>query len=146
MGASDVKSASFYFKKLTQITVLFSVAWNAIVFLLTPLMLRFYSLNSETVALTLMLVVIHNIFNAIAFPFSGCLGNGLRAAGDVRFTMIVSVASTIVVRLVLSYLFGVVMKMGVIGIAWAMVCDWSVRAVLFIWRYKQGKWQTMRVI
>ncbi len=146
MGASDVKSASFYFKKLTQITVLFSIAWNAIVFLLTPLMLRFYSLNSETVALTLMLVVIHNIFNAIAFPFSGCLGNGLRAAGDVRFTMIVSVASTIVVRLVLSYLFGVVMKMGVIGIAWAMVCDWCVRAVLFIWRYKQGKWQTMHVI
>lgn len=31
-----------------------------------------------------------------AFPFSGALSNGLRAAGDVKYTMYVSVVSTVV--------------------------------------------------
>ena len=78
------------------------------------------------------LVLIHNVFNAAAYPFSGALSNGLRAAGDVKFTMYVSVISTIAVRLLLSWLLGIVLKMGVIGIAIAMVCDWSIRAVIFL--------------
>ena len=92
------------------------------------------------------LVLIHNVFNAAAYPFSGALSNGLRAAGDVKFTMYVSVISTIAVRLLLSWLLGIVLKMGVIGIAIAMVCDWSIRAVIFFWRQKSGKWKTFQVI
>ena len=77
---------------------------------------------------------------------SGALSNGLRAAGDVKFTMYVSVVSTVAVRLFLSYLLGITLQMGVIGIALAMVCDWMVRAVLFIWRERTGKWKTFQVI
>ena len=49
----------------------------------------------------------------------------------MKFTMYVSVISTIAVRLLLSWFLGIVLKMGVIGIAIAMVCDWSIRAVIF---------------
>jgi len=100
----------------------------------------------ETKRLVIWLVLIHNVFNAAAYPFSGALSNGLRAAGDVKFTMYVSVISTIAVRLLLSWLLGIVLKMGVIGIAIAMVCDWSIRAVIFFWRQKSGKWKTFQVI
>ena len=91
-------------------------------------------------------MLIHNVFNAAAFPFSGALSNGLRAAGDVKFTMYVSVASTVAVRLLLSYLLGVTLQMGVVGIALAMVCDWVVRAGLFIWRERTGRWKAFQVI
>lgn len=91
-------------------------------------------------------MLIHNVFNAVAFPYSGALSNGLRAAGDVKFTMYVSVVSTIAGRLLLSYLLGIVFNMGVIGIAAAMVCDWVIWAVIFIWRQKSGKWKEFQVI
>lgn len=87
-----------------------------------------------------------HIFNAIAFPFSGVLSNGLRAAGGVKFTMYVSVLSTIAGRLFLSYLLGIVFHLGVVGIAVAMVCDWVIRAIIFIWRQKSGKWKEFQVI
>lgn len=90
--------------------------------------------------------MIHNVFNATAFPFSGAISNGLRAAGDVKFTMYVSIASTIAGRLFLSYLLGIAFDMGVIGIAIAMVCDWIIRAVIFILRQKSGKWKSFQVI
>ena len=146
MGTGDTGAADYYFKKLTRITLLISSAWNLLTLLLTPAFLRLYALEPETKQIVIWLVLIHNIFNAVAFPFSGALSNGLRAAGDVKFTMYVSVASTLAVRLLLSWLLGIVLQMGVIGIAAAMVCDWCVRAVLFIWRQKSGKWKGFRVI
>lgn len=146
MGNADTKAADAYFKKLTKITLLFSSAWNLLIFLLTPFFMRFYALEPETKQLVILLVFIHNLFNAIAYPFSGALSNGLRAAGDVKFTMYVSILSTIAVRLLLSWIWGIVLQMGVIGIAAAMVCDWTIRAVIFFWRQKSGKWKTLRVI
>lgn len=146
MGNRDTEGADYYFKKLTRITLLLSTAWNLLVFLLTPLFLRFYALEPETKRLVVWLVLIHNLFNAAAFPFSGAVSNGLRAAGDVKFTMYVSIMSTIAGRLFLTWLLGVVFDMGVIGIAAAMVCDWTIRAVIFILRQKSGKWKNFQVI
>lgn len=146
MGKEDTQAADAYFKKLTGITLLLSSAWNLLVFLLTPAFLGLYALEPETKQLVIWLVLIHNLFNAIAFPFSGALSNGLRAAGDVKFTMYVSVASTLAVRLLLSYVLGITLQMGVIGIAVAMVCDWIVRAVIFFRRQKSGKWKAFQVI
>lgn len=146
MGNRDTEGADYYFKKLTRITLLLSMAWNLLVFLLTPLFLRFYALEPETKRLVVWLVLIHNLFNAVAFPFSGAVSNGLRAAGDVKFTMYVSIVSTIAGRLFLTWLLGVVFDMGVIGTAAAMVCDWTIRAVIFILRQKSGKWKNFQVI
>jgi len=146
MGAGDVEAAEMYFKKLTKIALLLSIAWNALIFAITPVMMMFYDLSEETKHLIIILVLIHNVFNAFAFPFSGLLGNGLRACGDVKFTMYVSIASTVLGRLVFSLIFALVFNMGVIGIAFAMCLDWCIRAVTFIFRVKNGKWKTMKVI
>lgn len=129
-----------------KLTLQMSCAWNLLILCLTPVFLRFYALGPETEKLVIILVIIHNVFNGVAFPFSGALSNGLRAAGDVRYTMIVSVVSTIFVRLLLSYVFGIVCNMGVIGIAIAMVADWLIRAVIFWWRQRKGKWKNFQVI
>lgn len=146
MGNRNIEAADYYFKKLMKLTLQMSCAWNLLILCLTPLFLKFYALEPETKKLVICLVLIHNIFNGIAFPFSGALGNGLRAAGDVKYTMVISVVTTLFVRLLLSYVFGIVCSMGVIGIAIAMVADWLIRAVIFIWRQKTGEWKKFQVI
>lgn len=146
MGAGDIIQAEYYFKKLLKITVVFAIIWNGIIFVITPIMMSFYALEPQTKQLTILLVLIHNIFNAIAFPFADPLGKGLRATGDVKFTTAVSLFTTIVVRLVFSIIFGIWFHMGVIGIAFAMCLDWSSRGVIFWWRFKQGKWKSLKVI
>lgn len=146
MGAKDIDNAHYYFKKLMKITVIFSIIWNVFILLITPLFLQYYQLSSETKHLVFVLVIIHNIFNTIAFPFSGPLSNGLRATGDVKYTMIVSILSTVVVRGILSIIFGITFNLGVIGIALAMCADWSMRAIVFHLRYKSDKWTQLTVI
>lgn len=146
MGSGDVVQAEYYFRKLMKITLLISIAWNVVIFALTPVVMQFYNVAGETKRLTVLLVLIHNIFNCIAFPFADSLGKGLRAAGDVKFTTIVSVAATVGARLLFSLLFGIVLDMGVMGIAAAMCLDWCVRAVFFHIRFKRGKWKQFQLI
>ena len=139
MGAGDTEAADYYMRKLLRITVLASIVWNGLILLITPLVLRGYALSVEAAHLVVILVVIHNIFNALFYPFSGALANGLRAAGDVKFTMYVSIFSTIGCRVVFSILLGILLNMGVIGIALAMCLDWMIRALFFWVRFRSGK-------
>lgn len=49
--------------------------------------MKFNALEPNTKQLVIWLVMIHNLFNTIAYPFSGALSNGLRTAGGVKFAM-----------------------------------------------------------
>lgn len=146
MGAEDTDAAEYYMKKLLRITFLASILWNALVLLAAPLVLKGYALSAEAARLVVVLVIIHNIFNALFYPLSGALANGLRAAGDVKYTMYVSIFSTIGCRVVFSILFGIWLDLGVIGIAFAMCLDWMIRAAFFWIRFRREKWKEFRVI
>ena len=146
MGARDIDAANFYFKKLNKITLVLSVLWNAFVFAITPLIVRYSAISPEAKALVIWLVLINNIFNGLAYPFAGSLGNGLRAAGDVKFTMIVSISLTIAARLFFSALFGLWLGWGVIGVAIGMSIDLVLRGGIFLWRQKSQKWTQFQLI
>ena len=146
MGAEDTGAAEYYFRKLLKTTFWLSVIWNALVFALTPVMMHYYDLSVQTKHLVILLVLVNNIFNAISFPFAGPLGNGLRAAGDICYTMVVSLILTVGVRLLLSVVLGVWLHLGVMGIAWGMGIDLTMRACMFIHRFLSGTWKKFKVI
>lgn len=146
MGARDTDAANFYFKKLNRITLALSILWNALIFAVTPLIVRHSAISPEAKELVIWLVLINNFFNGLAYPFAGSLGSGLRAAGDVKFTMIVSITPTIAARLFFSALFGLWLGWGVIGVAIGMSIDLVFRGVIFRGRMKSQKWTRFRVI
>lgn len=145
MGANKKDEADYYFKLLLKISLGIAIVWNIAVLASTPLLLTFTGISEEAKSLTFTLVLIHNIFCACVSPFN-CIGSGLRAAGDVKYTMFTSIFATVCVRLVLSYILAYVLQMGVIGIALAMCMDWCCRAMLFIIRLKSKKWQQFKLI
>ncbi len=146
MGAGDTEAAEYYTKKLLRITFLASILWNALILITAPIVLKGYAISDEAARLVVILILIHNLFNALFYPLSGALANGLRAAGDVKFTMYVSISSTIGGRVLFSVIFAVWLQMGVIGIAFAMCLDWGIRASLFWKRFRSGKWKAFQVI
>ena len=146
VGAGDTEAAEWYIRKLTRLSLVLATVWNIVVMVLTPVLLPLYDLSNETKRLILIIVAIHNLFSALVQPFSGPLSSGLRAAGDVKFTMWASIFATVVCRTFLSFLLAKWLGMGVIGIALAMVLDWCIKAALDIWRFRSGKWKNYRII
>ncbi|MBQ6369392.1 MAG: MATE family efflux transporter [Parasporobacterium sp.] len=146
MGAGDTEAADWYMKKLVRLSLLLAVLWNALVLALVPAILPLYSITSETRHLVFVIVIIHNTFAAFVQPFAMPLSSGLRASGDVKFAMWSSLFATVVCRTLFSFVFGLWMGMGVVGIALAMGLDWCIKAGLDIWRWKKGTWKTFKII
>ena len=146
MGANDRDAAEYYMRKLLRLTFVTSIIWNGLILAVSPLVLKGYALSAESASLVVILILIHNVFNAVFYPLSGALSNGLRAAGDVKFTMYISLASTVAGRVVFSVILAVWLNMGVIGIALAMCLDWGIRALVFWVRFVRGSWKKFSVI
>lgn len=146
LGSKDIEAAKYYMVKLLKITMLSSILWNLLMLAIVPIALMAFDLTPETKQLVIILVIIHNLFNAFVFPISSPFTNGLRAAGDVKYTMYTSIFATVIMRVLLSYLFGIVFNLGVIGIAIAMGFDWCIRAFLSLRRFQNGRWLSKQVL
>ena len=101
-----------------------------------------YALSGETMELAITLVTIHAGCAIIFWPLSFVLPNALRAANDVKFTMVVSILSMACWRLGFSYLLCVRMGWGAVGVWVAMVIDWTCRVTCFVLRFRSGAWKT----
>ena len=77
---------------------------------------------------------------------SFALPNGLRAANDVKYTMITSVVSMWVFRVIFSYILGRYLGLGLLGVWVAMIIDWVFRAAMFMARLLRGRWMNRQLI
>lgn len=71
---------------------------------------------------------------------------GLRAAGDVKFSMITSTVSMWVCRVVVTIFLVHQFHMGPLAVWIGMGADWTVRSIIFIARFKSNKWLKNKVI
>ena len=142
IGAGDNDQAVYYTRKLLLWAYIAMGIFNgAILIFLRPLV-GIYELSGETMELAILLVRIHAGCGILLWPCSFVLPNALRAANDVKFTMIVSILSMAVWRLGFSYVIGVKMGMGAVGVWIAMVVDWVCRVICFVARFQSGVWKT----
>ena len=140
-GALDRKQIRYYTGKLLLITYLSTATLNVLMLSNLNPILSLYGLSSETTYLTYKLVMIHNGMAIFLWPASFVLPNMLRACNDVKFPMVISIFSMFVFRIGLSYILGVQMGMGAIGVWNAMVVDWIFRTICFVGRYWMGRWK-----
>ena len=145
VGAGDPGQAVHYAQKLMLWDYIAQGAVNALVILGLPLLMQLYTLSPETDQLSRLLIVIHCGMGILLWPAAFVLPNALRAANDVRFTMVVSVASMVVWRLGFSYILCVNLQWGAVGVWVAMVIDWVCRALCFVVRFARGRWKAKAV-
>ncbi|WP_347130399.1 MATE family efflux transporter, partial [Neglectibacter timonensis] len=146
VGAGEFEQASRYMKKLMGVSYLATGILNLAVAAALPFLLNFYALSEEARRLSFLLVLLHNLLAFALHPTSFVLANGLRAAGDAKFTMYVGIGSMLVFRLGSAVLFGVMLNLGILGVWIAMGMDWLGRSVAFLLRYRSGKWKNFRAI
>lgn len=141
VGAGDYQQAKKYTVKLMKLTYIIIIILNIGVILLRNPILGIYNLSGRTTALALQLIIYHSICCSIIWPSSFALPNAIRAANDVKFTMIISIISMWVWRIGFSYILAKTFGLGVLGVWIAMTIDWLFRAICFIIRFVSGKWK-----
>lgn len=146
IGANDYRQARYYTMKLHGISYVCMWVFIGITVLALPLILKIYNLSDVTAGETEKIMLFHSVCACLIWPIAFNLPTVFRASGDVKYSMIASIVSMWVCRIVFSYILGKYMGFGVFGVWMAMVLDWIVRAICFLIRYKSGKWRGKAIV
>ncbi|MBO4915428.1 MAG: MATE family efflux transporter, partial [Oscillospiraceae bacterium] len=146
VGAGDFDAARYYMRKLIRAAYALMAGVNLLIIALLPVIMRIYSVSPEAERLAVIVALIHGIASIVLWLPSFMIPNFLRAAGDARFTMVASMTTMWLCRVFFAYVFGKYMGYGVIGVWTAhAILDWSVRTIVFVLRYRGGKWTTKAI-
>ena len=140
-GRRDFDDVRYYTKKLMLYAYGSMAVFNVLLLLVAPAILGVYEVSAETYELAYQINLMHGVMSIFFWSASFTLPQALRACGDTRFVMIVSVASMWTFRLILGALLATKGGFGVVGIWMAMFVDWFCRIACFVLRYRSGKWK-----
>ncbi len=142
IGAGEKEQAKKYTRLLLGITYACLIGISALMCIFAKPIIGLYHLSPESSQIATYLILMHSLTASLIWPISFTIPHAFRAASDVRYTMIISVASMWIFRVGLSYVFGAFMGYGIYGVWIAMFCDWVFRTILFGVRFLRGTWLT----
>ena len=146
VGRRDIPDARKFIKSFLWLSSFSFVVMALIVLpLFRPLVSLFHP--PEQIVHTIFIIVLINAIAQIPlWSISFITPAALRAAGDSKYTSIVSMLSMWLFRVVLGYILGIMLPLGIVGVWLAMDCEWGVRGVIFLLRYKGKKWYQHHLI
>lgn len=146
MGAGKPDEARRYIIKLTKLSTAVLAGSIVIVLMLVKPITNLAGMDAKSMEMTLNLMLLISVVKVFLWPLAFTPANGMRAAGDVKYAMLVSGISMWVLRVGLCYVLVRYAGMGIFGVWIAWVSDWFCRAALFLGRFLKGKWMQKKVL
>ena len=146
LGAGRKDEAIYYIKKLCWLSEVVIVASCLLVFVLTKPITMIGGMEAESAKLCMQMMIFITIAKPLCWVMAFVPGYGMRAAGDVKFSMITSCCTMWLCRVSLCIYLCRVWGFGPIAVWIGMAADWSLRSILFTIRFKSGKWLNHHLI
>ena len=146
LGAGRKDEAVYYIKKLCVIAEVIIIISCLGVFALTKPITILGGMGKESADMCFHMVMWITIVKPLVWIMAFIPGYGLRAAGDVKFSMIVSCCTMWACRFCLCVFLIRVMGFGPMGVWIGMFADWTLRGIIFTWRFHSRKWLQHKVI
>ena len=146
LGAGRKDEAVYYMKKLMIFSEVFLIACCAVVYVLARPITMIGGMEAKSAEMCLDMMFWITIVKPIVWMFAFIPAYGMRAAGDVKFSMITSCITMWTFRFCLCVYLIRVCGMGTMAVWIGMFTDWTVRAIVFGLRFKSGKWMEHKVV
>lgn len=146
LGAGHKEEAVYYIKKLCIIAEVTLVLSCIFMYAITRPITIFGGMEPESAKLCIFMVTCITIVKPLIWDMAFIPAYGLRAAGDVKFSMTVSVLTMWFCRVTLATVLARVFHMGPMAVWIGMFTDWGIRNIIFTIRFHNRKWLQHKVI
>ncbi|MDE6913229.1 MAG: MATE family efflux transporter [Lachnospiraceae bacterium] len=140
IGAGRTEETKYYIVKLTKIAWAGILVSCLLVFAITKPVTWLAGMEPESAKMCFEMVTAITIAKPLFWAGSFVIAYGLRAAGDVKFSMMVSVITMWGCRVALCIFLVRVFHFGPMAVWIGMFADWGIRSVIFVRRFMGGKW------
>lgn len=146
IGAGRKDEAVYYIKKLSVIGEIVIVVCSIVVFAITKPVTILGGMEAQSAKMCFTMMLAVTIVKPLVWTASFIPAYGLRAAGDVKFSMFVSALSMWIFRVTLCVCLCRCFGFGPMAVWIGMFTDWTVRGIIFTWRFYSKKWLKHSVV
>lgn len=146
IGAGRKEEAKYYIVKLTAIAEVAIIISCLFVLAITKPVVWIAHMETASADMCFRMVVAITIVKPIVWVLSFIPAYGMRAAGDVKFSMILSMLTMWCMRVALCIYLSRVWGFGPMAVWIGMFADWTLRGIIFTGRFLSGKWLQKKVI
>ena len=146
LGAGRKDQAVYYIKKLSvwaEVAIMLSCIF---VFMISGQIVRLAGMEPDAAALCIKMVALITVVKPLFWVLSFIPAYGFRAAGDVRFTMLVSSLTMWLCRVAGAIFMIHVLHLGILSVWIGMFLDWGIRALIYQIHFNRGNWLKKSVI
>lgn len=145
IGAKEEDQADQLVMKTLMPTVIITLSISVAVYLGCDMIFGFFTQDSQVLALAKQIMFIE-IFLEVGRAINLVIIRSLQAAGDIKFPVGLGIASMCGIAGVFSYVLGISMGLGLVGVWIAMAMDEIIRAVIVYIRWKKGSWRGRSIV
>ena len=146
IGAGRKDEAVYYIKKLCMIAEVILIISCLSVFVLTKPITILGGMEKESADMCIHMTMWITIVKPLVWIMAFIPGYGMRAAGDVKFSMLTSCTTMWLCRFCHSVFMIRIVGVGAMGVWIGMFSDWTLRGIIFSWRFHSRKWLKHQVI
>lgn len=146
IGAGRKDEAEYYIKKLMVYGEIALIVSCLFVFAISKPITVLAGMEAESAKICLYMMGWITVIKPIVWNGAFIPAYGLRAAGDVKYTMICSTLAMWLCRVALCRILIKYFGFGPMAVWIGMFADWTIRSVLFIHRFRGDKWAKHHVI
>lgn len=140
LGAKQTEAIEIRTWNTLKICILVCEVMTAVLFLSCNWTMRIFTSDPEMIAMARNIFIIEFLLEfgrACNITMTRCL----IAVGDIKTPIIVGIGGHWLLAFLLSYVFGIICGWGLEGIWLAMALDETIRGIIYIFRFRQGKWK-----
>lgn len=146
IGAGRKDEAKRYILKLTWYGEVSIIISCVLLYLACDLITTLGGMEPEAAAMCKQMTLAITIYKPIAWSFSFMPGYGMRAAGDVKFSMITSSITMWTCRVFLTIVLIRFFGWGPMAVWIGMFTDWTARSICFATRFFTGGWLKKKAV
>lgn len=146
MGAGRKDEAVYYIRRFTLIGEVSMILNCLLVYALVRPITVISAMEPESAVLCISMVGWITVFKPLFWILSFVPAYGMRAAGDVKFSMLVSTISMWLCRVSMCVFLVKGFGFGPMAVWIGMFSDWAIRGAIFTWRFHSRKWLSYKVV
>lgn len=146
IGANEIAQAKYYIVKVTYYAEIVVVCSCLLLLALTKPITYISGMDAVAADMVFDMMCYITLLKPFVWVLSFVPGYGMRAAGDVKFSMIMSTITMWFCRVAVCLFLIRVKHFEPIAVWIAMSCDWTLRAIVFTARFFSNKWLEKKVV